>query len=544
MQSNRTILRAEIVSVFDDPNQLRQALREGTPTRGFDEFVTSTSDYGTQVFQLIDRANKDGWLRELINTLLAVRAGNQLFAAKVQPIADRLAAGNSLDDLTVGMSFNIKDQYLAELADQIGDVFLFQDLKVFLFKCFGDENKINAFALPDWPPRKIAFEVLSGVDKAGESREFLAQILQDDRCNEGLSKLILTIDPDLKGFSYELKPIVTAFAAGLDSIPLARNPVPESLMAAAKSLKLFTESASILSAYKGLHDSLHLLQTGSSMGDLEVAAEKITEARSVEMLSGFRDRLRAAYVLAEELADGLPDDERRNTELTWIKKLERIASELREAITTKDAGLAYLWLGVMQLLFEQEPSRLNGLIVAAANALPLQPLADRLDQAANSTSLNREAILSIARAALQLASAFRSHIVEHRLWQQADDALVVIDRLVKDSGFSLVRRFAAVWLQVEPTIDQLIAGAGYDVWVQNIRDYSVLVKDGLTKITNQRTAISEEDINELIIRRYNDYRGEVRYQFFQVDRNLKKDCALISGLSTPINKLTEGLMHD
>jgi hypothetical protein len=99
MQSNRSTLREEIVRWFDDPNQLRQALREGSPSRSFDELVTPSADYGHQVFQLIDRANKDGWLPGLISTLLTVRAGNALFAAKLQPIADRLAAGHSLDPL-------------------------------------------------------------------------------------------------------------------------------------------------------------------------------------------------------------------------------------------------------------------------------------------------------------------------------------------------------------------------------------------------------------------------------------------------------------
>jgi Effector-associated domain 1 len=99
MQSNRSILREEIVRWFDDPNQLRQALREGSPSRSFDALVTPSADYGQQVFQLIDRADKDGWLLELISRLLTVRSGNALFSAKLQPIADRLAAGHSLDDL-------------------------------------------------------------------------------------------------------------------------------------------------------------------------------------------------------------------------------------------------------------------------------------------------------------------------------------------------------------------------------------------------------------------------------------------------------------
>ena len=96
MGSNRSILRQEIVQAFDPP-QLRQTLLEGSPPREFDMFVSYTADFGQQVFQLIERSEKEGWLQELIDRLLSVRAGNIRFVRTVQPIAASLAKTHSLD---------------------------------------------------------------------------------------------------------------------------------------------------------------------------------------------------------------------------------------------------------------------------------------------------------------------------------------------------------------------------------------------------------------------------------------------------------------
>jgi Effector-associated domain 1 len=65
MQSDRSILREEIVRWFD-PHQLKQALREGSTPRFFDAIVSPTADFEQQVFQLVDRAEKEGWLLALL----------------------------------------------------------------------------------------------------------------------------------------------------------------------------------------------------------------------------------------------------------------------------------------------------------------------------------------------------------------------------------------------------------------------------------------------------------------------------------------------
>jgi hypothetical protein len=52
-------LREAIVGGFD-PGQLTQTLGEGSPSHQFDALVSQSATYEQQVFQLVDRADKEG----------------------------------------------------------------------------------------------------------------------------------------------------------------------------------------------------------------------------------------------------------------------------------------------------------------------------------------------------------------------------------------------------------------------------------------------------------------------------------------------------
>lgn len=95
MASNRKILREAIVQAFDHES-LRRTLAEGSPARHFDTLVSSSA-FDEQVSQLIDRADKEGWLGGLLGTLLDARAANQAFVTNVRPIAESVAARHPLD---------------------------------------------------------------------------------------------------------------------------------------------------------------------------------------------------------------------------------------------------------------------------------------------------------------------------------------------------------------------------------------------------------------------------------------------------------------
>ena len=95
--SNRQVLREAILKAYD-PETLRMTLAEAAHSRDLDTYVSRAASHRDQVFQLIDTADREGWLDELIETLLKGRARNRAFTEAVQPIKDRLKAGHMLDD--------------------------------------------------------------------------------------------------------------------------------------------------------------------------------------------------------------------------------------------------------------------------------------------------------------------------------------------------------------------------------------------------------------------------------------------------------------
>jgi hypothetical protein len=88
-------LRKAIVAAIDS-GSLKQLLAEGTPSRDFEALVRADIDYDKQVSELIDRANDEGWIGELVDAALEARAANPRFVAVVQPIAGKIKAGEEL----------------------------------------------------------------------------------------------------------------------------------------------------------------------------------------------------------------------------------------------------------------------------------------------------------------------------------------------------------------------------------------------------------------------------------------------------------------
>ena len=90
----RTILQKAVLDAFA-PELLKILLKESTPSRDFADLVPSNAAFDTQVVELIDRADNEGWLGDLIDAMLRARNGNAHFVAAVRPIADKLKAEGS-----------------------------------------------------------------------------------------------------------------------------------------------------------------------------------------------------------------------------------------------------------------------------------------------------------------------------------------------------------------------------------------------------------------------------------------------------------------
>lgn len=86
----RTVLRKAILAAFK-PESLTQLFSENL-NRDLTDLVPANAAFDTQVFELIDRGDDEGWLGDLIDATLKAREGNATFVAAVRPIADKIQA--------------------------------------------------------------------------------------------------------------------------------------------------------------------------------------------------------------------------------------------------------------------------------------------------------------------------------------------------------------------------------------------------------------------------------------------------------------------
>ncbi len=93
--SNHSRLHQAILETFE-PGDLEQALKFGSPSRDLVTLVTPTAPFDHQVFQLIVRAEKAGWIEDLIVCVRDAKRENQEF---LNATADILSAVNTTGKL-------------------------------------------------------------------------------------------------------------------------------------------------------------------------------------------------------------------------------------------------------------------------------------------------------------------------------------------------------------------------------------------------------------------------------------------------------------
>jgi hypothetical protein len=86
--AERKALREAVLTAFDYEG-LKQALVEAANSRDLGDLVSPEASFDDRVTQLITRSIKEGWVQELLQTLLDARRGKADFVDVVGPIAER-----------------------------------------------------------------------------------------------------------------------------------------------------------------------------------------------------------------------------------------------------------------------------------------------------------------------------------------------------------------------------------------------------------------------------------------------------------------------
>ena len=136
-------------------------------------------------------------------------------------------------------------------------------------------------------------------------------------------------------------------------------------------------------------------------------------------------------------------------------------------------------------------------------------------------------------------------VVEHHLWQEADDGLWMLDRVFQTSGTDLVTAFCEDWPATKAMVKNLADAAPEADWAKAILRYADRVDDELTRVEGESAANGQgmgiEVVKGGLYLRYSDFRHEARWHFFAVDQLLKSDCTAIVTIGAPLQSMLKDL---
>lgn len=441
----------------------------------------------------------------------------------------------------------ISPEQFESISNLIGDLFTFRDLDLILYKCSGD-RKINDIAEKTWPPRQTARESLAFVEREGTVKAFLSMILEAQPSNAELRARIQRAMPELAAAARETKANVDLVVSSLnDTRQGLRDPAVRSAVATSReTLTTFASGVAVLDAYKNLHDCLHWIQV-RRFYDLPTAASAMAaDTAQVDKLKDFQVLLQTCVSLARPWAEMLPDDALlRATELAWIDKLQTAADKFQEAVDDRDTPKTRLMLRVVALTLEREPPRLNALIFLIAKRLPVQELIAALDTAGALDPAAKSMLTGACEALREIRATLVRRVVDHHLWQDADDGLWALDRVFAQSGNDVFGPFSLDWPAAKFMVKDLAETARDSAWAKAIVKYSDRVDDALTRAEGETGADGQgslpKAIRDEMYLHYIDFRHEVRLRFFLVDQLLKRDCTAIVAIGAPLQSILRAL---
>ena len=429
------------------------------------------------------------------------------------------------------------------IANLIGDIFTFRDLDQVLFKTTG-ERTINEIATADWPPRKIAVDTLRWVEKDGKAKPFFALLLEARPSRADLREKILAAMPDL---AVQAQATQASVAQVVDSLNetrqgLADPAVRRAVATSRGTLQAFALGVDVLAAYKDLHDSLHQIQI-RRFSDLRAATARMSDPDQLDKLISFEDLLAPCILVARSAARRLPDEAQfRATEATWIDSLETADRQLNGAIAALNADGARIAVKVVGRTLILEPPRLNRAIFLTAQRLPIQALVEALETAGGLNASANAMLAAACNALRDIRATLVRRVVDHHLWQEADEKLWSLDTMFQQSGNDVFALFSEDWTAAKSAVKSLAEAAPDEAWAKAVIASADLTDDELTRAEGEAgSGENLKAIRDRLYRRYSDFRHGARFRFFTVDQLLKEDCDSIVKIGAPLQSILREL---
>ena len=303
----------------------------------------------------------------------------------------------------------------------------------------------------------------------------------------------------------------------------------------AQTLAQFAQGVRKLSAYKTLHDILQRVQL-EHYGFIVAEIKKLGEDSTVRDVLGIHiSALQRLCADARMAADAWGDSEASfGAERAWVSTLSSAVNDLDAAVERFDVRSARGATLIIRQILGQEPARLDHEMRRTTESLSVEELISTLAERKSIRGLQakRERELDLAMANLEsLWSNLRGRMAIHNRWQNVENQLWVADQEFERTSPDISEDFLALWEKSKLGITILWDLDPSAEWTTKTRRY-VNEVDALLNAT----AVDVRAVQ----RRYNRFRTDARYQFFEVDMSLKSFCDQMLGLGPMLASLLDG----
>jgi hypothetical protein len=425
------------------------------------------------------------------------------------------------------------------IARGIGETFTFLQLDSILYRCAGD-RVILGYTNDTLPLWTIARNCLDGAERDGLTVVFLAHVLAALPETAVLYVKIIEAVPQAKNALPEIKAQLPDILKGLiKTSEMLADPKVRAIVDGSKSTLQKTENGiSLLGGYKGLHDCLHLLQIKQISLLLASTTLIATDANQSAALREYKDQVRTQAENAREVAKELPDEPTlRAVENKWIDELETAATFLQKALDIRNPAAAKIGIIRLSRVLEIQPPRLNDLIVAAANGLPLKEMSNALRNIASLGGDDAAAFAGADAALKNLDQALRARVAEHDQWQEIDKGIWVLEQVFSQSA-NEADDFTAYWPEMKSRVTALAYLSPGSAWSRTLGGYVDGIDLELLRLQSVAAAqdASAQKGSQLAVL-FGQLSSEARYRFFVIDKQLKVDCSSLLSIGAPIQSI-------
>ena len=376
----------------------------------------------------------------------------------------------------------------------------------------------------------LVFRLILALERRGSIVDFLRAVREARPKRDDLRAAIDIQCPRAKE-TPDLAAAATAAAAGLGAVkdklddPMVRNLVAPHR----EELAQLMEGIGVLANYKILHNSLqtiqltHLVQMISDMQRLK------TDELAGQTLEVHLFQLRDLCEEGLEAANGLPDVAAvRAAELDWLDKFKALLDRIEHAVDSLDDREGGRALRSLRLLIRPASSRINAFLSATADRLPLERLITIVEQVVSATALDGGTISEMRRGLQSLQSMLpqlKGRIVEHNKWQEIEQEFIDTDIFTDQGTPDSIDNFRDAWPDMKKKVAALADTAPAADWAQKSQTLSTAIDGNLAADMDRAR------------RNFSSFRRTVQFQFFEVDRSLRKHCVSVLAIRAPLKSL-------